>query len=82
MPDDDVVPLVPLAPGSALPDVLSEMRTQGAHLGLVGSAEDPVGVVALEDVLELLIGDVRDAAVELTASSGGGTGRGAGAGGR
>jgi CBS domain containing-hemolysin-like protein len=82
MPDDTVVPLVPLAPGSALPDVLAEMRTQGAHLGVVGPVTDPAGVVALEDVLELLIGDVRDAAAELSAPSGGGARAGAGAGGR
>ena len=85
MPDDDVVPLVPLAPGSTLPDVLSEMRTQGAHLGVVGSLADPVGIVALEDVLELLIGDVRDAAVELSveaAASRTGAEAGVGAGGR
>ncbi|MGY1746112.1 hemolysin family protein [Blastococcus sp. SYSU D00695] len=82
VPDDDVVPLVRLAPGTALPDVLAEMRTQGAHLGVVGPPDAPAGVVALEDVLELLIGDVRDAAVELAAGSGTGSGAGAGAGGR
>ncbi|MGY1773395.1 hemolysin family protein [Blastococcus sp. SYSU D00813] len=84
VPDADVVPLVPLAPGSGLPDVLSEMRTQGAHLGVVGPPGAPVGIVALEDVLELLIGDVRDAAADLasTAAPRAGAGTGAGAGGR
>jgi CBS domain containing-hemolysin-like protein len=81
MPDDAVVPLVPLAPGSTLPDVLAEMRTQGAHLGVVGPLDDPAGVVALEDVLELLIGDVRDAAADLAASRTGAE-AGVGAGGR
>ena len=84
LPDDGVVPLVPLAPGSGLPDVLAEMRTQGAHLGVVGPLEAPAGIVALEDVLELLIGDVRDAAADLAATAEPRTGAeaGAGAGGR
>jgi CBS domain containing-hemolysin-like protein len=85
IPEDSVVPLVPLTPGSRLPDVLAEMRTQGAHLGVVGPLADAAGVVALEDVLELLIGDVRDAAVELAGSTAAprtGAEAGAGAGGR
>jgi CBS domain containing-hemolysin-like protein len=68
--DDLVTPLVPLAPRTKLPEVLSEMRAQGAHLGGVvdneGGERRTVGLVALEDVLELLIGDVRDAAAEHT----------------
>ncbi|MGY1689322.1 hemolysin family protein [Geodermatophilus sp. SYSU D01105] len=79
--DAHVTPLVPLAPGSALPDVLSEMRVQGAHLGRVDRDGATVGVVALEDVLEQLIGDVRDAAVDHP-GVGAGAGAGAGAGGR
>ncbi|MGY1716954.1 hemolysin family protein [Geodermatophilus nigrescens] len=94
MPDEHVTPLVPIAPGTKLPEVLSEMRAQGAHLGGVVAQEDgrrrTVGLVALEDVLELLIGDVRDAAAEHTrqladrAARGRRTGAeaGAGAGGR
>ena len=68
--DDLVTPLVPLVPRTKLPEVLSEMRAQGAHLGGVvdndGGERRTVGLVALEDVLELLIGDVRDAAAEHT----------------
>ncbi|MGY1634664.1 hemolysin family protein [Geodermatophilus sp. SYSU D01186] len=78
--DEHVTPLVPLAPRSGLPDVLAEMRTQGAHLGSVVRDGVTVGVVALEDVLEQLIGDVRDAAVEH--AGGVGAAAGAGAGGR
>ncbi len=70
VPDELVTPLVPIAPGTGLPEVLSEMRAQGAHLGGVVDTADgsrrTVGLVALEDVLELLIGDVRDAAAEHT----------------
>ena len=70
VPDEMVNPLVPIAPGTKLPEVLSEMRAQGAHLGGVVDGQGPqrhtAGLVALEDVLERLIGDVRDAAVEHT----------------
>ncbi|MGY1821563.1 hemolysin family protein [Geodermatophilus sp. SYSU D00079] len=75
--EEHITPLVPLVAHSGLPDVLSEMRTQGAHLGHVVRDGATVGVVALEDVLEQLIGDVRDAAVDHP-----GVGAGAGAGGR
>jgi CBS domain containing-hemolysin-like protein len=68
--DDMLTPLVPIAPRTKLPEVLSEMRAQGAHLGGVvgteGGQRRTVGLVALEDVLERLIGDVRDAAAEHT----------------
>ncbi|SNS94029.1 Hemolysin, contains CBS domains [Geodermatophilus saharensis] len=96
LPEEFLTPLVPIAPGTKLPEVLSEMRAQGAHLGGVvgtdGGQRRTVGLVALEDVLELLIGDVRDAAAEHTRAMAdratrGGRGRagyptGAGAGGR
>ncbi|NEK59145.1 HlyC/CorC family transporter [Geodermatophilus sabuli] len=80
-PIDDalVTPLVPLPPDAPLPEVLSEMRVQGAHLGRVVRDGRTVGVVALEDVLEQLIGDVRDASVDRSALT---TEAGAGAGGR
>ncbi|SFP16062.1 Hemolysin, contains CBS domains [Geodermatophilus dictyosporus] len=80
--DDLVTPLVPLAPGTKLPEVLSEMRAQGAHLGGVvesdGGERRTVGLVALEDVLELLIGDVRDASAEHTRAMADRARRGAG----
>ena len=61
------------------------MRRAGTHLGRVVVDGRTVGVVALEDVLEQLIGDVRDAAVERVDGPRRGPGRrttGAGAGGR
>ncbi|SDC41417.1 Hemolysin, contains CBS domains [Geodermatophilus telluris] len=87
VPEEHVTPLVPLAPGTQLPEVLAEMRAQGAHLGGVVTDRQTTGLVALEDVLELLIGDVRDAAAEHTRvlaerSSRTGSAAGAGAGGR
>ena len=62
IPDRDVLPFVELRCDDPLPEVLSSMRRAGAHLGLVRRDGRVAGVVALEDVLEQLIGDVRDAA--------------------
>lgn len=54
------LPAVPLT--APLHEVLSQLQRTGAHLG---HAQDPagrtLGVVALEDVLEELVGEVRDA---------------------
>lgn len=59
-----VRPLSQLSTEQGLRDVLAVMQRDGAHLAAV---RDPgtdrlVGVVALEDVLEELVGEVRDAA--------------------
>lgn len=83
VPDQAVIDFVQLSPAEPLPEVLREMRRSGAHLGLVRDGDRVLGLVALEDVLEQLIGDVRDASVQRPAA-----GRppvveaGAGAGGR
>ena len=68
-----------LTPGTPLPEVLQEMRRSGSHLGRVRDGDRVVGLVALEDVLEQLIGDVRTADVPAPAT---GAQTGAGAGGR
>jgi CBS domain containing-hemolysin-like protein len=84
--DEHVIPFTPLQPGAGLPDVLAAMRDAGAHLGRVLDGERTVGLVALEDVLERLIGDIRDAAAETSRRIEdpvrGGAGAGVGAGGR
>ncbi len=84
IPDRAVKDFVELSPGDRLPEVLQEMRRTGAHLGRVVEGGELIGLVALEDVLEQLIGDVRDAADEgrAAASADGGVTAGAGAGGR
>ncbi|HET6391873.1 MAG TPA: hemolysin family protein [Blastococcus sp.] len=61
---EHITPLVELSVDQALPEVLAAMRRAGTHLGRVDAGGRTVGVVALEDVLERLIGDVRDAAAE------------------
>lgn len=75
--DEHVTPFVEFSAGAALPEVLATMRREGTHLGRVVVDGRTTGLVALEDVLEQLIGDVRDAAVEQGAAA-----TGAGAGGR
>jgi CBS domain containing-hemolysin-like protein len=50
-------------PGDVLHDSLSTLQTRGAHLArVVGDDNRVIGVVALEDVLEELVGEIRDAA--------------------
>jgi CBS domain containing-hemolysin-like protein len=83
--DEHAIPFIPLQPGAGLPDVLAAMRDGGARLGRVLDGGRTVGLVALEDVLERLIGDIRDAAAETSRRiedpDRGATGAGAGAGG-
>jgi CBS domain containing-hemolysin-like protein len=83
IPDQAITPFVELSPEEPLPEVLQEMRRSGSHLGLVTDGDRVLGVVALEDVLEQLIGDVRSADVtDPTPGSLTGAEAGAGAGGR
>jgi CBS domain containing-hemolysin-like protein len=80
---EHITPFVELGTDEALPEVLAAMRKAGTHMGRVGDGARTRGVVALEDVLERLIGDVRDAAAERRrADDRGAEVTGAGAGGR
>jgi CBS domain containing-hemolysin-like protein len=79
VPDQAVKDFVDLTPEVPLPEVLQEMRRSGAHLGIVREGDEVLGLVALEDVLEQLIGDVRTADVPIPVT---GVQAGAGAGGR
>jgi CBS domain containing-hemolysin-like protein len=79
VPDQAVKDFVHLTPAAPLPEVLQEMRRSGSHLGLVRDGDRVLGLVALEDVLEQLIGDVRGVDVSGPAT---GAQAGAGAGGR
>jgi CBS domain containing-hemolysin-like protein len=69
VPDQAVKNFVELRPDVPLPEVLQEMRRSGAHLGRVTDGDRVLGLVALEDVLERLIGDVRGADVQDAAGS-------------
>jgi CBS domain containing-hemolysin-like protein len=79
VPDQAVKEFVDLTPDVPLPEVLQEMRRSGSHLGIVREGSQVLGLVALEDVLEQLIGDVRTADVPIPVT---GAQAGAGAGGR
>jgi CBS domain containing-hemolysin-like protein len=63
VPDRLVRPLATLDAGTSLADVLTEMRRTGAHLVLVGGSGTPVpdSVVAMDDVLAALVGDIHHA---------------------
>ena len=54
--------LVPVRAHDEIEDVLAAMQRTGAHLGRVtDESGQMVGVVFLEDVVEELVGEVRDA---------------------
>jgi len=53
---------LPVIPADAeVEDVLARMRQTGAHVASVGSDGEVVGVVFLEDILEVLVGEVSQA---------------------
>ncbi len=82
IPDLAVNDFVELAPDEPLPEVLQAMRRTGSHLGRVVADGELVGLVMLEDVLEQLIGDVRDASADSRGAAPAADGAGAGAGSR
>jgi CBS domain containing-hemolysin-like protein len=54
--------------GDALHDALQVMQARGAHMARVAGEDGTVyGVVALEDVLEELVGEIRDASQQVAA---------------
>ncbi|CAA9252813.1 MAG: protein of unknown function DUF21 [uncultured Blastococcus sp.] len=61
---EHITPFVELSTAQALPEVLTAMRQAGTHMGRVDDDGRTLGVVAMEDVLARLIGDVRDAAAQ------------------
>ncbi|MFF0298492.1 hemolysin family protein [Kitasatospora sp. NPDC004614] len=61
VPDRLWRPITVLRPGLPLDDALAAMRRAAAHLAAVVDAEgNQLGLVALEDVLEELVGEVHD----------------------
>ena len=49
-----------VAPDAEVEAVMALMRSSGAHVALVGGDHGPEGVVFLEDIIEELVGEVRD----------------------
>ena len=62
VPDKRIRALVSVEARDELEDILAAMQRAGAHLAMVLDEEGrEAGVVFLEDVLEELVGEVRDA---------------------
>ena len=51
-----------VAPDVRLRSVLATMQRTGAHLAVVADEDRTIGIVALEDVVEELVGEIRDEA--------------------
>src|SRR5512139_1011483 len=61
--DKWVRPFASVRPGDVLHDALETLQRRGAHMGRVVADDGAVlGLVTLEDVLEELVGEIRDAA--------------------
>ena len=60
IPASRIRPLVSVRAGDKLRAVLSTMQGSGAHLAQVVDDDRVLGVLALEDVLEELVGEIRD----------------------
>ncbi|QZY27722.1 hemolysin family protein [Nocardioides coralli] len=61
--DKWVRPFAPVREGDWLHDALTQLRQRGAHMALVVRDDGAVqGVATLEDVIEELVGEIRDAA--------------------
>lgn len=53
-------PIQFVRPGDGLLMLLRKFQAERRHLGVVGRAEDPAGIVTLEDIIEEVIGELSD----------------------
>ena len=61
--DKWIRPFAPVTPDDALRDALEQLQRRGAHMARVVTTEGTtLGLATLEDVLEELVGEIRDAA--------------------
>lgn len=62
IPDAEVRPLTSMYVGTELEDALASLRRTGKHLArVIGKDGETLGILFLEDVIEELVGEVRDA---------------------
>lgn len=61
VPAERIRPMAVVGPTDEVEEVLAVMQRTGAHLATVLSDDRELGVVFLEDILEELVGEVRDA---------------------
>lgn len=60
--DEMIRPFANVPTGSTLVQALGELQAKGAHMALVrGEHGEPLGIATLEDVIEVLVGEIRDA---------------------
>ena len=62
VPDGRIRQLPRIPADATVDDIVTELQRTGSHLGLVAKPATVLGVVALEDAIEELIGEVVDAA--------------------
>jgi len=75
--DKWIHPMATLRPTSLLHDAFITLQKRGTHLGrVVDDDGNPLGVVALEDVIEELVGEIRDAGQKATSADVGDSGPG------
>jgi len=67
LPRSDIRPLASVSNTATLRSALAKMQRSGAHLAEVTKAGKTIGVVTLEDVLEELVGEIRDDSQRLQA---------------
>lgn len=60
IPSSLVRPMASVKISSTLRDALAVMQQTGAHLAKVTEGKSVIGVIALEDVIEELVGEIRD----------------------
>ncbi len=53
-------PVEPVSPKSPASDLLRQFKAGSSHFAIVGSLESPIGFLTMDNLLEALIGEIRD----------------------
>ena len=62
LPTHRIHPMVVLRSERTLSEALLAMRRQRSHVALIRDEDEPLGLVTLEDIVEQVVGDIRDEA--------------------